>query len=102
MSELRKISGKTLDDVSEAAMEQWTSNGTDDYKHKIQCCYNCPNWCVDHSLMNEYAYNACKSERIAPSDGGVTNTKFDFWCPSYGGCMTTPNLVFKELWEAEE
>ena len=74
-------------------------NKTDDYKYRIQCCYNCRHWEVDYTLMNEYAYNACSIEYRLNDKGNESNfitTKFDYWCPNYCGNKQEENLVYKE------
>lgn len=97
--EFRAVKEKvSLRDLSEEAQRQWDGNGTDDYRDRIRCCHNCSRWCVDHTLMGEYAYNACMAEGMGTPEGGITNTKFDFWCPMYDGVMEEPNLAFEEMW----
>lgn len=85
-----------LADLSENAQQQWNENDTDDYRTRIKCCYNCSRWNVDHTLMGEYAYNVCMANYVP--DEGITNTKFDSWCPDYEGKMDEPNMAFEELW----
>lgn len=84
-----------LEKTSDEAQAQWADNDVDDYKYRIQSCYNCRKWCKDITLMGDYAWNTCKDGRWI----GACGMRFDACCPDYIGFMKEPNVTFIELWE---
>ena len=90
-----------FDELSQEARDQWGRNGTDDYRDRIQCCFNCPHWHCVRAVDHEYAWNPCLTTR-AKGDGEFVQTKFDYWCPDYAGQMSEQNLVWVEEWQALE
>lgn len=85
-----------LDKTSAEAQAQWASNGTDDYKYRIQSCYNCRHWCKDATLMGDYAWNRCRIEER--NFWGALGTRFDYCCPDYLGFEKELNITWLELW----
>lgn len=87
--------------LSQDAQDQWEKNGTTDYKVRIQCCFNCPNWHCEREIDRNYAWNPCLTTR-ARGEGEFCTVKFDFWCPDYAGDMQERNLAWVEQWDEVE
>lgn len=90
-----------LEELSQEARDQWTSCGTENYRDRIQSCFNCPNWHCFRPIDHEYAWNPCLRTR-AKGDSEFTTVKFDFWCPDYAGRKEELNLAWVEAWERAE
>lgn len=88
-------------ELSAAAQKQWSDNGTDDYRNRIRCCFNCPHWHCERAVDHEYAYNPCLVTR-GKGDSGFLTVKFDFWCPDYEGTMPERNLAWEDEWQEVE
>lgn len=86
-----------LDKTSAEAQAQWASNDVDDYKYRIQSCYNCRYWCKDITLMGDYAWNRCRIEER--NFWGALGTRFDCCCPDYLGFEKELNITWLELWD---
>lgn len=87
----------TFGELSQAARDQWEQSGTDDYKERIQSCFNCPHWHCERAVDHEYAYNPCLVTR-GKGKAEFLTVKFDFWCPDYAGEKTVRNLAWYEEW----
>ncbi len=68
------------------AKEHWDRTTTD-FKFNVKCCYNCPNWARDMTLMGDYAYNVCLCKKD-------TMTKWDNYCDQYTGLAREENLLY--------
>ena len=61
------------------------------FKYKVKCCYNCPYWAKDITLMGDYAFNACYKQ-----DAGKM-IRWDFYCEKYAGDAEEENMLMQEL-----
>ena len=88
-------------ELSEDARKQWEGSGSDDYREAIQSCANCPYWeCPRPTDREDYLYNMCLTGKFLDyTDRDFVLTKFDSWCPSYGGSSKVENIAWKEAWE---
>ncbi len=78
--------------ITEEIRKQWNLPNND-FKNKVKCCYNCPNWQRDIGLRGEYAYNYCRLKKD-------TMTAWDGVCDKYCGDAKEENLL-KDLTKEE-
>lgn len=71
--------------IIEEAKKQWV-RPMDDFKWNVKCCWNCPHWQKDTTLMGDYAYNFCDLTKNQM-------TIFDNVCEQYSGVATEENLI---------
>ena len=88
-------------ELSQAARDQWEQSDTDDYRDRIQCCFNCPHWHCERAIDREYAWNPCLITR-SKGDSEFVTVKFDYWCPDYTGTMREHSLAWEEEWAEVE
>ena len=71
--------------MEDKIIEQWCKPMSL-FKYNVKCCYNCPNWERDLSLMGDYAYNFCKENNQLKA--------FDRYCSAYCGTAQEENIIY--------
>ena len=71
--------------ITEEVKKQWQLP-ISEFELKVKCCYNCPNWCKDPTLMHEYVFNVCKKQK-------TVMTAWDYICDEYCGLAKEEKLI---------